>query len=386
MNIGVDIRPLMTGNRTGVGEYTFELLNAILKIDHNNQYFLFYNSYSDVASQIPRWQYDNVHYVSTHYPNKLFNASQIILSQPKLDKYIIQNTKYQIQKLDFFFSPNLNFTSLSTTARRLLTIHDLSFEFYPEFYTPKQRLWHQIINPKKQCQRADIILTPSENTKRDVVKHYKINAEKIKVIYPGANQESRIKNQESAIKQYGLPKNFILFLGTIEPRKNIIGLIEAFELMSQNTKYKILNTSHSLVIAGAPGWNSKEIFARIQLSPCRDKIKYIGYVAPEYKSALYAAADLFVYPSFYEGFGFPVLEAMATGTPVITSNRSSLPEISTNAAYLINPHRSDEIALGMERILNNDQLKNRLFQNGLLQAQKFNWETAARQWLDLLSL
>ncbi|MEK7680877.1 MAG: glycosyltransferase, partial [Patescibacteria group bacterium] len=220
MNIGVDIRPLMAEKRTGVGEYTYELLDAIFEIDKQNQYFLFYNSRSDVSKNIPPWKQENVHYIIARWPNKLFNLSIKFFGFPKIDRLIKT-------PLDYFFSPNINFTTLSKKTKHILTIHDLSFKFYPEFYSSKQRLWHKITNPKKQCLRADLILTPSENTKRDIVDYYKILPEKIKVIYPGLSSifANAMMDQEKTRQKYNLPNKYILFLCTIEQRNNIIGLI-----------------------------------------------------------------------------------------------------------------------------------------------------------------
>ena len=407
MNIGIDIRCLMFPNRTGVGEHTYELLNAIFKIDGQNQYFLFYNSRQDVTAHIPLWpQQNNIHYIATKWPNKLFNIAIKFLGWPKLDALISRHGH-----LDYFFSPNLNFTALSKNIKQILTVHDLSFKFFPQFFSTKQRLWHLGINPKKQCRRADTIIAQSENTKRDIVDYYKIQPEKIKVVYPGVRQQnptpypspyrggsyeerpaspasvpSPIRggteggvSSEQVKQKYNLPNHFILFLGTVEPRKNIIGLIEAFEKC-----YSSLPTPYTLVLAGAPGWNNKEIYQRAFVSPLKDKIKFIGYVDADEKPALYSLADLFVYPSFYEGFGFPVLEAMACGTPVITSNRSSLPEITGQSAYLINPNRPAEMAEAMIKMLTDNTLREHFKKMGLEQAIKFSWETAANEWLKLI--
>ncbi len=406
MHIGIDLRALMTPMRTGVGEFAFELLNALFAIDETNDYYLFYNSSGDVSKNIPRWNKPNVHYVSTRWPNKLLNASLFFLKKPVLDKSIIGN-------FDVWFSPNLNFTALTPGTKHILTIHDLSFEFFPEFFTPRQRFWHRLVNPKKQCAEADIILTPSENTKRDLVDYYKINADKIKVLYPGTNchfeqqRETSFQSTETPRdssfdvgmtekkdeikKKYDLPDNFILFLGTIEPRKNIIGLIEAFELAHQTPNIQYQISDYHLVIAGAPGWNNQAIYERAAASPLRDHIKFIGFIKPEEKPALYAAASLFVYPSFFEGFGFPVLEAMASGVPVVTSNRTSLPEITGSAAYLVNPNKPHEIAEGIARLLNHNLCNPSHHQrnlcqqkNGLEEAKKFNWNQTAHAFLNLL--
>src|SRR3989338_8960270 len=313
MRIGIDIRPLMSPFRTGVGEYTFELLNAVFEIDKINEYFLFYNSYADVSAHIPKWEQENVHYVVTEWPNKVFNSCVKLFGRPMLDKIIIGNWKLEIGNLHTWFSPNLNFTALSPNVKHILTIHDLSFELYPEFYSPKQRLWHKIINPKKQCQRADLILTPSENTKRDVVECYGVNANKVKVVYPGLSSldwGEREEKKEKILNKYNLTNNYILFIGTVELRKNLLGLIEAFEQL-YNHKYSIFNLH--LIITGSEGYGFEKIMARANASPCKDRIHFLGYIPPEEKPALYASADLFIFPSFYEGFGFPVLEAMSAG-------------------------------------------------------------------------
>ncbi|MFA5061756.1 MAG: glycosyltransferase family 1 protein [Patescibacteria group bacterium] len=379
MNIGIDIRPLMSLVRTGVGEYTYGLLNAIFEIDKNNQYFLFYNSHADVSKFIPKWEQNNVHFVTTRWPNKLFNFSLQVFKRPRLDKLI---TKISRQNIDIFYSPNINFTSLANKTKIILTIHDLSFEFFPDFYSLKQRLWHKIVNAKKQCEQANVILTPSENTKKDIVEKYAIAGEKIKTLYPGldSNFNTSTNGTQNIQQKYNLPEKFILFLGTLEPRKNIIGLIEAYEKAFPKLAFPC-----SLVIAGARGWRYKHIFQRIKSSPIKDQIKFIDYVDSADKPALYKAAELFVFPSFYEGFGFPVIEAMAEGTPVITSNRSSLPEITEGAALLTNPTDTSSLAEAMIKILNSTDLKMYFKNKGLTQATKFNWTITAKNWLNIVT-
>lgn len=372
MNIGIDIRPLMTAPRTGVGEYTYELLNAIFNIDRANQYFLFYNSSRDVSANIPGWKFDNVKIAGSHTPNKFFNTSLGLFGRPRLDRMCGTN-------IDTWFSPNLNFTALSRGVKYILTIHDLSFDFFPEFSTRKQYFWHKAVRPKKQCERAGLIITPSENTKRDIVDYYNISPDKIRVIYPGIRPAQAGIKTEEVRKKYNLPEKFILFLGTIEPRKNIVGLIEAFETL--RTKYPV---SDHMVIAGAPGWKNKDIYARAKASTVADKIHFIDFVAPEDKSALYTAADAFVYPSLYEGFGFPVLEAMAAGTPVITSNRSSLPEVAGSAAYLIDPTRPEQMTLAINELISKPELRAWHIKKGYEQAVKFPWEKAAKEWLNCI--
>ncbi len=381
MHIGIDIRSLASPIRTGVGEYTFELLNALFAIDTVNQYYLFANAKPALTALLPAWQQANIHYVVTHYPNKLFNAATRLFHFPKIDELIIKREK--ISRLDYFFSPNLNFTALSKNTKHILTIHDLSFEFFPHFFSKKQRLWHYAIDPKKCCCQAHSILTPSENTKRDLIARYHIDPATITVIphglIPLPYPLQEIPAEATLRATYTLPKKYILFLGSIEPRKNIIGLIEGFEQAAPH-----LPSDLSLVIAGSAGWENKPIFRRLATSPFKNRIVYIGYVEAADKPALYSLAEVFVYPSFYEGFGFPVIEAMGSGTPVITSNRSSLPEIAEGAAYYTNPNKPSSIAEALIRLTRNTELKNRLRTDGLEQAKKYTWEKAARRFLHLL--
>ena len=392
MNIGIDIRPLMSPVRTGVGEYTFELLNAIFKEDTEHQYFLFCNAHGEVAHYIPKWEGNNIHYLQLSYPNKIFNLSQIIFHRPRIDLLI--NTKMNSKKrgpqLDVFFSPNPSFTTLTSPTKHILTIHDLSFEFFPEFYSHKQRLWHQAINPRKQCQRASLILTPSEHTRDDLLRNYHIPKEKIKVIYPGLSEyfKEKINDRDgltataSMLKtKYSLPEHFILFFGSLEPRKNTVGLVEAFEIFKKSNSNI---PSHHLVIAGSIGWKNQSILKRIRQSPYQNQIHIIPSIPAEEKAALYSLADLFIYPSFYEGFGFPILEAFAADLPVITSHLSSLPEVAENHAYLINPHKPIEIAQAIQIILMQPETKLRLIQGGREQMKKFTWQAAATQWLQTI--
>jgi glycosyltransferase involved in cell wall biosynthesis len=377
MNIGVDIRSLMAKNRTGVGEYTLESLNAIFKLDKKNQYFLFYNSYKDLDKFIPQWEEPNVHYVSTRYSNKILNLA--------LTTKILRLNRLLPDRIDYWYSPNINFLCLDKNVKHIITIHDLSFKIFPEFYTYKQRLWHLFTNPKKQCRQAALIIVPSENTKQDLIQHYQINEEKIKVIYPGISKKcSQIPSAQNKIivqKKYNLPENFILFLGSIEPRKNILGLIEAFEKLPAH-----LTDKYPLLIAGASGWKNHSIYEKAIKSKLKNQIKFLGYISKSDKSSLYSLAKLFIFPSFYEGFGFPVIEAMKIGTAVITSNRSSLPEICESSAYLIDPNNSYSLMLGIKNILENKTLREEYLKRGLMQASKYSWNDYAKNWLENLVL
>ncbi len=380
MNIGIDIRVLMSSVRTGVGEYTYELLNALFQTDQTNQYFLFYNSYSDVSAVLPKWNVSNVHFVESRWPNKFLNAAQVLFGRPFIDRlnlaFVPSSGRGEsgILNLDYFFSPNLNFTSLSSGTKHILTIHDLSFELFPQCYSWKRRMWHWVLRPKRQCERAHLILVPSENTKRDVVNVYGIDEKKVRVVRPGVTKSDEVRSTSDELRaKYTLPGNFFLFLATIEPRKNIVGIIEGYEEYRKKR-----NDPMDLIIAGPLGWKTREILNKMkQVSG----VRYIGYVAPEDKEALYRAASAFVYPSLYEGFGFPVLEAFAADTPVLTSNRSSLPEVAGEAGYLVDPYAANEIALGLERLGHDRVVREWFVHKGKEQVKKFDWKQTAQDWL-----
>ncbi len=378
MRIGIDIRPLMSPIRSGVGEFTFQLLDALFTTDKQHEYFLFYNSYRDISKNLPVWRQPSIYTISHPWPNKVFNLATKILHRPRIDALLTK--KLNGASLDFFFSPNLNFTALSKNTKHILTVHDLSFELYPEFFSLKQRLWHRAIAPRTQCQTAYRILTPSLYTKKDLISKYGIAPEKIEVLYPGVTAPNLIQPADTAsiAKKYALPKNFILCISTIEPRKNITGLIKAFELFSP------ASPQYHLVIAGYPGWNNQQIYHAYQSSPFKEKIHFIGSVEAQEKPALYGLSRLFVYPSFYEGFGLPVIEAMSCGTPVITSNRSSLPEITGNAAILTDPNRPGDIAQAINRIISDPRLHQHLSEKSRAQASQFNWRNTAQNFLRIL--
>jgi glycosyltransferase involved in cell wall biosynthesis len=220
-------------------------------------------------------------------------------------------------------------------------------------------------------QRADHIIAVSQATRDDVVELYDIEPERISVIYSGVTLEDG-----ADIRQWqSLPEKFILYLGTLEPRKNIVSLVEAFSAIAGSVK-------HDLVIAGAPGWLNAPLERAVHLSPVRERIHRIGFVPDKFKASLYATADIFVYPSFYEGFGFPPLEALLAGTPVVTSYNSALPEVVGEWATLIDPYKPAELATVLQELLRDPpqvtvQIKQHI-------RDRFSWTRAAGATLDIL--
>jgi len=378
MTIGIDIRMLARGARTGVEEYTINLLSKMLCLDKNIKYKLFYNGYRKTKLDYDWLKLPNVELAQFRMPNRILDFSFRFLNYPKADKLL--------KGIDLFFSPHIFLSSVSKKCRTVVTFHDLSFEKYPEFYSIGKNYWHFLMSPKKQAKKADQIIAVSQSTKDDLVNLYKINPDKIKVIYSGVDPVSSIQYPVSSIseikRKYSLPERYILYLGTLEPRKNIIGLIEAFEKL--NTKYQIPNTKYKLVIAGARGWLYKDIFDAANNSFAKDNIIFTGFVDDCDKPILYSRAKLFVYPSFYEGFGFPPLEAMMRGIPVITSNFSSLPEAVGDAAVMVDPYNLDELAEAMEMVLTDNGLREILIKKGFERAKKFSWQKCAKETLGVL--
>jgi len=230
--------------------------------------------------------------------------------------------------------------------------------------------------------RFDIIVAVSENTKRDLVELFNIPAEKIKVIYPGAGNlaPARPIDLEETQKKYHLPADYFLYVGNLEPRKNVASIILAFDqFLAEHPEYN----SYGLVLAGSKGWKFNDVFSAWKSALNKDKIQLLGYVSETEKNCLFARARILIYPSFYEGFGFPVLEAMAAGVPVITSTNSSLPEVAQDAAILINPFNLAEIKAAMLAILASSQLRELLRGKAKLVKDKFKWEQAAQQYLKL---
>jgi glycosyltransferase involved in cell wall biosynthesis len=379
MQIGIDVRCLMHKNYSGVGEYTFNLLDNLFRLDRQNTYKLFYNSKSDVKQNLPQFTYPNVKYYPSNYPNKLFNLSLKIFNSPQLDKLIAG--------VDVFWLPNLNFTAFSPDCKKIITIHDLSYKKFPHFFSLKRKTWHTFIQPAKLLKKCSRIIAISQNTKQDIVDTYNIEEEKIHIIYSGIDHntykilDTNLPNFAKIRNKYNLPAKFIFYLGTLEPRKNIEGIIEAFNLLKKDRQFSDLN----LVIAGEKGWNYKRIFNLAKESSFKKHIRFIGYIQSRDKTYLYNLCELFIFPSFYEGFGLPVLEAQACGKPVIAGLNSSFPEILGDSAILINPENINEIKIAMEHILTNSQLKEKLIAKGIDNAKKYSWSNCAQETLKYLT-
>ncbi len=376
MKIGVDIRVLMDRQYSGIGQYTACLLKELFNQVDDNQYRLFYNSWRNIRPRLIKWSSSKSQLIGGHWPNKVFNyLNQKCLARPKLDQFL--------GGVDLFWSPHFNFTRLSPQTKHILTIHDLSFLRYPEFFSRRKNIWHRSLNIYRLAREARALVAVSENTRDDIVELLNVPAEKVRVIYSGLEAVSPLPEpdiRQQFLKTHDLGHNFILYLGNIEPRKNIVGLIYAYNLL-RDANINLVDVK--LVLAGAAGWKNRKIFQAWQDSPYKQQIKFLGYVSPVEKEILYHEANLFAYPSFYEGFGFPPLEAMARGLPVITSNVSSLPEVVGEAAITVNPYDVNDLAKAMELVIFDSRLREQLIIEGKARAKQFSWQKSAAEYLAL---
>jgi glycosyltransferase involved in cell wall biosynthesis len=281
--------------------------------------------------------------------------------------------------LDIFHSPDFVLPPVRR-ARTILTVHDLSFIRYPQCADANLRAYLNKVVPRS-VHRADLVLADSHSTKDDLMELLAVEPARIEVVYPGVEERFHPIEDQTLLEQvrnrYNLPPRFILGLGTLQPRKNFTRLIEAYSLLV--IRYPSLH----LVIAGGKGWLYEEIFATVERLGLEEKVVFPGFVADEHLPALYNLADLFVFPSLYEGFGLPPLEAMACGTPVITSDASSLPEVVGQAGLMVEATDVESLAEAMQRVLEDDALREGMIARGLEQARKFTWGKAAAKLLSL---
>ena len=380
MRIAIDLRCLADGRRTGVEEYVTGLLRELFEQDEENEFVLFYNAWRGELPVDFAWmqEYPNVSVKRFHIPNKILNGLLWYMRWPKLD--------ILCGGADIFFMPNLNFAAVSRESKLVVTAHDLSFEAYPETFSWKRRIWHLLVNFRGLCRRAALIIAVSHSTKQDVVSYYRIPERKVVVVHSGLSKEFvRINRNDPELlrvkEKYALPYRYILFFGTFEPRKNIKAVIQAYEIYRRSLGEKEFVP---LVLAGSPGWKSEDIFREIESSPYRENIRLLGFIPDEDKHALYNLATLFVYPSMYEGFGFPPLEAMACGVPTIVSRNSSFPEIVGDGAIMIDPYQPDELYRAMMSILSDHAFAERLSREGEHQSKKYVWARTADEFSKML--
>lgn len=379
MIVGIDIRFLARGKRTGIEEYALNLIPELVKQNSSTEFKFFYNAFRKEQLEFEWLKAGNCRLFEFRMPNRfMLDPLAKFLRQPKLDKLM--------GGADVFFSPHFLLSPVSERCKKIITFHDLSFEYFPEFFPRRKRFWHYSLNLSARAREAQKIIAVSQSTQNDLVDLYRIPQNKVETIHLGVGDEfKRISPSDPGLelvrRKYSLPEKFILFFGTIEPRKNLAGLIKAYEIFRQKAA---ANADYRLVIAGNKGWLCSEIFQQAKNSVFSSDIKFTGFIEPDEKVFLYNLASLFVFPSFFEGFGFPPLEAMACGVPVIVSNNSSFPETSGQGGLMVDPYNSGEIAWAMEEILKDERLSRDLAEKGFLCAKKFSWKKCAMETMGVI--
>jgi glycosyltransferase involved in cell wall biosynthesis len=380
MKIAIDIRSLQDEKHSGVQEYVLSTLRELFKMDNKNEYTLFSISarhFSNQAIDEIIKDKDNVTHRHIYFPNKIISFFWYFSNIPNLQK-ILDNP-------DKVFAPNLNVLPKKILKTTIITFHDLSFKYFPKYFSYKSRLWHKIIRPKRLAQEADQIIAVSESTKRDIIESYEIDKKKILHIPLGKSEQLGVKKNEEEItyvkQKYGLPDKFILFVGTLEPRKNIVGMIRALNLLLDKNKNL---EDYKLILGGPRGWLHEKIFKVARLSTHKDKILFIGPIERSDRAFVYSMATVFIYPSFFEGFGLPLLEAMTCGTPIVTSNRSSIPSVVGRSAIMIDPYRIGEIAWAIESVIFDEELSQRLIKEGLKKSKEFSWKKGVEKLKKLI--
>ncbi len=369
MRVGIDCRTILNpgrGEQAGVGHYTYYLVKHLLKLDRKNEYVLFFDS----RMQRERTQEFEQGNVTVRY----FPFSQYRKFLPVAYSHLLISATLLKERLDLFHAPA---TSVPLTYRgaAIVTVHDLAIYKWPKLFPGGQILSTKLVVPRS-IRRAKRVIAVSEATKRDVKNLFHVADKKITVVYEGFQRE-RVGSSVIDVRQkYALGK-YALFIGTIEPRKNLVNLIKGFCSVANLPSMKKVE----LILAGAPGWKYGDVIRAIQQAKLGKRIRYLGYVQHQEKLQLIGHASVFVFPSLYEGFGLPVLEAMSLGTPVITSRVASLPEIAGTAAVFVNPHKFKEIGQAMVKVLGNANLRKRLIVEGQRRSSMFTWEATARETL-----
>ncbi len=367
MRISIDYTAAVR-QRAGIGRYTRGLIGALARVDAENRYTLLMPHdarFMDSALQLG--QCSNFRLARAPLNEKLLVTMWQRLSLPL-------PVEMFTGAADIFYSPD--FVLPPTRAKKkILTVHDLSFMRVPETAVPNLK-WYLEGAVPRAVKRADLIFADSDATRADLFELFGAMPERVQTLYSGVEPMfCRVTDPgmlEQTRAQYLLDKPFILSVGTIEPRKNLARLIEAYAHLPQRKDF-------DLVLAGGQGWMHGDIYHAPEKFGVGDSVRFLGFVPDRNLPALYSLATLVAYPSLYEGFGLPVLEALACGAPVVTSNTSSLPEVAGDAALMVDPRDTDALTAALARVLDDAQLRTDLARRGLNQARKFSWEASARR-------
>jgi glycosyltransferase involved in cell wall biosynthesis len=294
-------------------------------------------------------------------------------------EFLLFLSRFSSQTFDLYWEPNIVPIEHIRSKYLVTTVHDFSFLHYPECLPQENKEYLQK-HFWKNINKSDRIITGSQYIKDEIIEQLHYDAARVDVIHHGIDHDYFQRLDHSLLNRFilenDLPEKFILFVGSIEPRKNLKSALLAY-----NTLPNAFKKEYKFVLAGFSGWKNEEVMKIIKKE--KDNIVYLGYLSNEELAYLYNLASLFLYPSLYEGFGLPPLEAMACGTPVIVSNNSSLPEVCQDAAYYIDPRSIESISDGILKVISDNELRSALKQKGIDRANMFSWDTSARKHLSL---
>lgn len=357
--------------RAGIGRLVRELVSALARLDRETPYRLFLAGTASfgLPSEFGANFSLSTTRISPNWLARLWHRAHIPLS---VTTFCGPISLYHAT--DFVLPP------LPHHTPSLLTVHDLSFVRVPEAASPRLRAYLNAVVPRS-VRRATFVIADSSATKEDLVHFYGLDPDRVSVLLSGIDSQTFSPGpvESALLERYGLNRPYILSVGTVQPRKNYSRLVLALSRLRQRG-YDLL-----LAIAGSRGWLNDELYTTLRQSGMADFVKILGFVPESHLPNLYRGAVALALPSLYEGFGFPVLEAMACGTPVVTSNTSSLPEVAGDAALLVDPLNLDEIIDAIQRILDHSDLRQSLVTRGYAQARGFTWDESARQLYNLYS-
>jgi glycosyltransferase involved in cell wall biosynthesis len=368
MLIGIDASRASAARRTGTENYSLHLIRELLMIGGPHRFRLYFRDPP---------------------PPGLFagDPEKRVLPFPRLWTHVALSWEMLRRPPDLLFVPS-HVLPVAHPRRSVVTVHDLGYHYFPQAHTLTQNLYLRW-STRHNARSATRVLADSEATRQDLMRLYGVSEARISVVYPGRDEALAPVHDPSRLQavqaKYGLRVPYVLYLGTLHPRKNLVRLVQAFARL----RSRVYETTYpldalQLVLAGQKGWLYEEVFAEVRRCDLEGRVVLTGYVADQDLPALLSGAEAFAFPSLYEGFGLPVLEAMACGVPVVCSSTSSLPEVAGNAALLVDPVDVEAIAAALLRLLTEGDLRRELVGRGLVRARRFSWRRCAQEAMAVL--